>query len=83
MSEWQQHLRASVSVPAEVYEFFCDRAHRYEPDLDQLHVDEGDSGAMVPLTCQPCGTQSAAYWAVTDEEYEQIFGHHPDDERED
>lgn len=41
-----------------------------------MHLDEGDGGAMIDLECDGnCGLKSTHYWAPTDAEYEEYFGH--------
>jgi hypothetical protein len=40
-----------------------------------FHADEGDGGASVDTQCGTCGLRSPRYWALSDGEYEDMFGH--------
>lgn len=74
-SDWQRHVAGTVSIPREAHEHRCRCGTKDELRLDTLHVDEGDAGAMVTSRCPECRVETAHYWGVDDEEFEELFGY--------
>lgn len=66
----------SNGYPADAYQK-CESCQGTVEPYGVPHLDEGDASAMVDTRCcGTCGTQSAFYWTLTEQEYLLAFGHH-------
>ena len=79
MTDTRMFCDVEVPIPADARRS-CSRCGQPMRLLDDLHIDEGDGGAMIGLRCDPCRSESCHYWAAPDSDYEAVFGHAFDDD---
>jgi len=73
--QWQAYVTGTVAIPNEAFNQQCSNGHRYKVKRDSIHVDEGDGGAMVSLSCGSCRFETSYHWEVEDDEFEELFGY--------